>query len=271
VTKLVPDGSTKDVKYVPFPEVRRAIINANPLMAREWKHATEKEEEHRAGLSTAGVSITRHTGGYSTDPSLDVAPDSPEARWTRSYTLPEDGTRLEGAINWAMSRRDKLLRAADIKIRDAIIKGLLTPRSTYPNDQAYRIYDHDWAREIAPPESDDQHIHRGSLYMEGPRGRLEHVPICFDLREVDRLIQSKTHEERATIVEQCKSSARGGWGRKLPTPKTSISAKANFGSALRRNLKSRLRHSTSRYGQQWLLPKNAFPARSGRPHPNRYP
>lgn len=204
MTKLVPDGSSKYVKYVPFPEVRHAIINASPLMAREWEHAAGKEEEHRAGQSTAGVSLSRHTGGYSTDPSLDVAPDSPEARWTRSYTPPEDGTRLEGAINWAMSRRDKLLRAADIKIRAAIIKGLLTPRATYPNDQTYRIYGHDWAREIAPSESGDQHIHRGSLYMEGPRGRLEHVSISFDLREVDRLIQSKTHEERTTIVEQCK-------------------------------------------------------------------
>jgi hypothetical protein len=174
MTELVRAGSAVDGDYRLLSEVQRDIIDASPAMSQEWEDATKAEAKSRAALRAAGGSVSRHTG------NAEVAPDG--------------GTSLEGEVNSAMARRDKLLLSADAKIRGGLIDGLLTPL-TIKRDQVFRIVGHDWAREI-----DHQQIHSGRLYVED-----QHRTISFSFQEVDKFLHRSKSHEKASTVARCKA------------------------------------------------------------------
>lgn len=169
-------GSAEGTSQYLFSRVRVEIISRNPDTQLKWNEAVKLEDKGREALQKSGGSISRLTGGFDASPESGVAPED------INYVRPDAGVPAEGDLNSIMAQRDKLLREADIKIRDALIARSLTPLAI-EDAQIYEIVEHDWRREIVPAESEDWHIHPGRIYFKNRRW-----PVYFDRAEADRFI-----------------------------------------------------------------------------------
>jgi hypothetical protein len=181
MTRLVRAGSADGTSQYLFPQVRQQIINKNPHTQLRWNEAVKAENEGHEGLQLSGGAISRLTGGFDASLESGVPPQD------INYIPPDAGEPAEGAVNSAMARRDEFLREADIKIRDGLIGGSLTPL-TIEGSQLFEITYHDWRREIPAAESADWHVHPGHIYFGNKR-----ILVCFDRAETDRFIAGSLH------------------------------------------------------------------------------